>query len=97
MQYRAIGGSGSTEPARRKPIGSVPKLDRPVSLEEMAVAIAAGATRHIANDQSRYQRCPAYLLPDNLAQTHQANRISEQELSDQNPGSINLATSSEMP
>lgn len=25
--------------------GSVPKLDRPVSLEEMEVAIAAGATR----------------------------------------------------
>jgi bifunctional DNA-binding transcriptional regulator/antitoxin component of YhaV-PrlF toxin-antitoxin module len=25
--------------------GSVPKLDRPVSLEEMKVAIAAGATR----------------------------------------------------
>jgi predicted nucleic-acid-binding protein len=37
-----------------------------------------------------------YLLQDDPAQTRQANRIFEQELSDQNPGFINLATTLEI-
>jgi predicted nucleic-acid-binding protein len=37
-----------------------------------------------------------YLLQDDPAQTHQANRIFEQELSDQNPGFINLTTTLEI-
>jgi predicted nucleic-acid-binding protein len=37
-----------------------------------------------------------YLLQDDAAQTRQANRIFEQELSEQNPGFINLATTLEI-
>jgi predicted nucleic-acid-binding protein len=37
-----------------------------------------------------------YLLQDDPAQTRRANRIFEQELSDQNPGFINLATTLEI-
>jgi predicted nucleic-acid-binding protein len=37
-----------------------------------------------------------YLLQDDPAQTLQANHIFEQELSDQNPGFINLATTLEI-
>jgi predicted nucleic-acid-binding protein len=37
-----------------------------------------------------------YLLQDDPAQTRQANRIFEQELSDQSPGFINLTTTLEI-
>ena len=73
--------------------GSVPKLSRPISIEEMDAAIEDWRDEAFSQmtglDTNILLR---YLLQVDPKQARRANQIIDRQLSEQNPGFVNLAT-----